>query len=790
MNFTILKISYRKLKKNKVYSIANIFGLTIGFAAFILIALFIRYEYSWDKANDNYNNIYRIQRNVTNARYVTSGNNISPHTQAMTAELIEGKFPEFEKVTVVRENGQAYLSVDNVNLVSENKGIAADTCFLNIFSSYQFIVGDKNIALNQPYSIIISETLAHKLFHKTDVLGEEVILDKKYSLTITGVYKDLPNNSSICPPYVISFSTLKPLYNIERSSLWCGNCMTFALLKPEADAKSAEKKIKHLYKNYEPFKYEELQLCPLSKVYLNFNDRNDYLIILKLFGMIGIFILLMSGFNYINLSLAQTSMRGKEVAIKKVIGSHKKSLVFQFLSETTSISIIALLFAIVLAKLFLPVFNNVVSKQITFNLISDWQFLVFLVIIAAVTGVLSGLYPAMVMSSNKITSLFNGNFMSNEHHSFSLKKMLITFQFAVALFLIVLTMSFSMQINYISHKDLGFKQQGLLYSQIDISGNNVSFNQLRDRLMKYPEILDVAVSENFPFVRQGGGTTNWEGGNPEEKITCRDNHISYNYLSMLGTNLIAGRNFSNTFIGDVGKNCIINESAAKCFGWDNPIGKRINDNRLTIVGVVKDFIYKDMHNAVEPGIYILSPDAVGGKQIFSFRINEENEAAVKAILTEELWKIFLKDPFEICSFSNAFANENAYQIYQSLNKSLYFFTFLNILLAIIGVFGLVAFTVARRTKEIGIRKINGSNPSQIFNILNRDYYFLLLFAAIIAFPSGWLAYMSIPSANKYPVQPWVLIFSIVIMLAIILISTSYLTIKAATRNPVEALRYE
>ncbi len=789
MNSLMFKLSYRKLMRNKIFSIANILGLTIGFASFILIALFIQYELNWDKSNDNYSQIFRLQRYVTNALYATAGNNISPHTRAITAELIEGKYPEFEKLTVIYEHNSAFLGTDDEHLVNEVGGIAADTCYFDVFT-YHFTEGDKTTALNQPYSIALSETLARKLFNKTDVLNQTVMLEKKVPLKVTGVYKDLPYNSSIRPPYILSFSTLKPLYNIERSSLWAGNCMTFAMLKRGVDAKVAENKIKNLFAGYDDIKYIEMQLCPLSKVYLNFNDRNDYLIVLKLFGLIGVFILLMSGFNYINLSLAQSSMRGKEVALKKVIGSRKKTLVAQFLSETISVSVISLMLALVLAYVALPVFNTIVDKHLSLNLLVDWKFGLLLLLIAVLTGVLSGIYPAVFMASNKISTLFKENFLGKERHSFSLKKALITLQFAISLFLIVLTTSFSMQIKYITDKDLGFEKNGLLYSRINISDNNVSFDQLRDRLLKHPDVYDVSLSENFPFVRQGGGTTNWEGANQDEKITCRFNRVSHNYLSMLGTHLVAGRNFSSSFKGDVGKNCIINETAAKCFGWDNPIGKRIKDNRLTIVGVVKDFVYKDMHNPVEPGVYILAPDMVSGDLILSFRINEKNEASVKSTLTEELEATFPNDPFEISDFSFAFVGENAYRIYQSFNKSLMFFTLLNVLLAIVGVFGLVAFTVARRTKEIGIRKINGSSPSSIFNLLNREYHFLILFSALFAFPSAWLVYMAIPSANKFPVQPWVFIVSIVMLLMIVLVSTSFLTIKAATRNPVEALRYE
>ncbi len=788
MNLIFLKLSLRKLQKTKVYSFTNLVGLTIGFTAFILIALFIRYELTWDKSHDKYDRIYRVQRYLSNAIY-SNNTNISPHSRPVTAQMIEGQFPEFEKVTVVRENGSAYLGVDATHLVHDEDGINADTCFFDLFS-YHFIEGDKTLALSRPYSVVLSETLAIKLFDKTNILGQTVLLEKKYPLTVTGVYRDLPFNSSLRPSYIISFSTLKPLQNIERSSLWAGDCMTYALLKSGVNAKVAENKIKHLFSGYEDLKYEELQLCPFSKVYLNFNDRNDYLMVLKLFGLIGIFILVMSGFNYINLSLAQASMCGKEMAVKKVIGGRRRALITQFLGETTGISLTALLISLILAKMFLPVFNNLVDKQIPFNIIIDWGFVLLLILIAVCTGLLSGLYPAWFMASNKITTLFKGSFFSAQQNSFSLKKALVTFQFAISLFLIVLTISFSMQIKYITHKDLGFTREGLLYTEINVSANHTKFHQLRDRLLQHPEITDVCMSKNFPFVSQGGGMTNWEGGDPNNEIVCRFNDVSYNYLSVLNTQLVTGRNFSSDFSGDVGKSCIINEAAVKCFGWDHPVGKRIHDNRLTVVGVVNDFIYHDMHNPVEPGILVLAPDTIIGNWTFAFRVKQNEQAAVRAMITNELEEVFPTDPFEVKDFPSAFNNENGFRIYHSVNKTLLFFTVLNILLAIVGMFGLVSFAVVRRTKEIGIRKINGSSPAGIFNLLNRDYYLLLFFAVLIAFPSAWLAYMSLPSANKLPAQPWIFILGASLMLIIVLVSTSYQTIKAATKNPVEALRYE
>lgn len=784
-----LKLWFRKLIGSKVYSVANILGLTLGFTAFILISLFIRYELNWDKSHENYDSIYRIQRHLIKNIYAVNGNNISPHTRPATAQLIEGVFPEFEKISVIREIGDGFLFTDKEHYVSDNKGIHADSCFFDIFT-YQFIAGNKETALDEPYSIVLSELMAENLFGSESALNKTVLLDKKYPLTVTGIYQNLPYNTSLRPNYIVSFSTLKPLQNITRNDIWTGDCMTYALLAPGSDAKLAQSKIRDIFSVNEKLNDEKLQLCPLSKVYLNFNDRSDYLIVLRLFALIGIFILAMSGFNYINLSLAKASMRGKEVAIKKVSGTRHESLILEFLGDTVAISLLALLLAFAVSAILLPVYSNVVDKHLEMNILTDWKFFLIMVLVAVATGILSGLYPALFFASQKITNLFKGDFFTRKREFFSLKKVLVASQFAISLFLIVLTMSFSMQIKYITQKNLGFEKDGLLYAQISASENEVLFDQMRDRILQHPEIKNVSMSRNLPFVRYGGGTTNWEGNDPETKINCRFNSISYDYLSVLEAKVLMGRNFSPDFPGDAGTACIINESAAKCFGWDDPIGKHISDNKLRIVGVVSNFVYQDMHNPIDPAVLVLAPNNVKGNWIFSFRTDNNDQQKARDIITTELRNTFPNDPFEIRDVSSAFNNENGFKIYHSVNKTLYFFTFMNVLLAVVGMFGLVSFSVSRRTKEIGVRKINGSSIFQIFNLLNSEYYVLMIYAVIVAFPFAWLVYSKIPSANKLPVQPWVLVISSVILLVIVLLSTSYQTIKAALQNPVEALRYE
>ena len=786
---SIWKISVRNILKHKIYSLINVLGLALGFSAFILIGLFIRQELSWDKSNEKYENIYRVQRHFTNAKYAVGGNEISPHTRAVTAQLLEKQFPEFEKITVLQQSNGKFLAATPDRQIYAETGIFADSCYFNVFT-YHFLEGEQHNATSDPFTVVLSKTMANKLFAGENALGKTVSFEKKYDLKVVGIYEDLPENTSLRPDFIASFSSLAKISKVTRSSVYAGDCMTFALLKPAIDPQFIQNKIKKLFSGFNDLEFEELELCPLSKVYLDYNGHGQYYFVLMLYGLIGLFILIMSAFNYINLTTANAATRRKEVAVKKVSGSSRTELIIQFLCETIIVSLLALALAFVLAKVFLPVFNSMVGKHIGLTWIHDWNFISLTILISIGIGIVSGIYPALFMSSHKIVTLFKSEVFGKGREKFSLKKALVVSQFSISAFLIMLTLSFSMQIRYLFQKDLGFNKENLVYTQMTTSNSGITFNQLRNRILTHPEIQEASMSRHIPFVSFGGGMTNWEGGPREEKVVCRFNEVSYDFAKNMGIRIVAGRDFSRDFPGDIGQSCLINETAAKSFGWENPIGKRLNDNRLTVVGVAKDFIFKDMHNGIEPSVMVLSPEEITGTWTFAFRVDKQNQQKAMMILTQEFKNTFPNDPFEFHDLPTYFANENTIKVYNAVNHTILFFTIFNIFLAMIGLLGLVSYTVERRTKEIGVRKINGSTVSGIFYLLSREYFILLFFSLLIAFPTAWWTYEKLPSANKLHISPWIFVLGGAIIFLIILITTSYQTIKAALRNPVEALRYE
>lgn len=774
--------------KNKYFSISNIAGLTLGFAGCIIISLFLIYEFSWDKSNANYERIYRVQRHSIKDVHAKDGSNISPHSYAITASMLE-EYPEFEKVTVISENNGKYLSAELEKQVYDKTGICADHNFFDVFT-YEFIKGNKENVLEEPFSIVLSESMADKLFKDENPLGKTVFFEKKIKLKVKGVYEDLPVNSSLRPSYIVSFSTLKRTGNVTRDKSWDGNCMNYVLLKPSVIPDEIKAKVKDLYANFEYHKFEKIQLCPLSKIHLSFNDRNDYYIVLFLYGLIGLFILAMSAFNYVNFTISNASTRGKEVAVRKVLGATRFSLFNQFQRDTILITLISIVLAFGLVEILLPFYNTFANSAVELSIISDWNVILIMVVIAIGIGFLSGSYPAIFMSSNKVIVLIKEGLFKTEKSKFNVRNGLVALQFTISIFLVCLSLFFNSQIDYMTNKDMGFRKENILYAVVNSSRTDVDFELFRNRLVDNPEIINASMSKNLPFVNFGGGMLNWEGAMPDEKINYRPNWVSFDFVKNMELEIIKGRDFSSDFKSDIGKACLINETALDCFGWEDPIGKRLNNNQYSVVGVVKDYHLRDMHNTIEPVVLYLSDGNIQGEWTFAFRYAEGSRDRVFNKLNKEFNTMFPDDPFEFSDVNTAFSNEQTFKIYQSIKKSIMFFTVFIILLAIMALLGMVSYVTMRRTKELGIRKINGSSIMNLFLLMNRDFFAILIISSLIALPLAYLGFDSLPGSYKIAPQFWVPIVSVLIITSIILITTGWQTWRAANRNPVEALRYE
>ena len=479
--------------------------------------------------------------------------------------------------------------------------------------------------------------------------------------------------------------------------------MNYVLLKPGVISTEFEKKIKNIFSSFKGFELQELQLCPMWKLQIGFNDRPDFIIVIGMFALIGLFVLIMSIFNYINLTIANASTRGKEVAIKKITGSNRNALIKQFLGESLILALLAAILAIILASLLLPVYNSIVNADIEFHLNQQYPLILLFMAFALLVGIGSGIYPAFIISSFPITDLFKRGLIKQGKNRINIRQVLVVIQFSISIFLICLSLFFLVQINYMTNKDLGFNKENLLYVKINASVKGKQFDDLRNRLLQNPEIVDASMSKNLPFVSLGGGMINCEGAAPDERISYRPNVVSYDFVDNMGLKIIQGRNFSRQLTSDIENACLINETALRCFNFDNPIGKRIKNNSLTIIGVVKIFQFKDMHNNIEPAVLTLASGEMNGEWSFAFRYSAGNRSKVRTLLESEFNHLFPNDPFEFHEMVEAFQNESTMKTYQVIKKSIVFFTLFNIFLAVMGLYGLVSFATIRRKKEISIQ---------------------------------------------------------------------------------------
>jgi putative ABC transport system permease protein len=773
----------RNIRKYKLNSIINIGGLTIGFCAFMLIGLFVKYEYSWDKSNVKYQRIYRVQQ------VIDKKGEIWTQIPANVPSLLEKRYPEVEKAVLYCETWGQFLSTDGREQFFESYGAYTDPAFFDIFT-YKFLYGNPQTALNQPASIILSQYLARKFFPKGSALGKSITLDKKFTFTVTGVYDDLPQNCTIKPTYLLSFDAFEKVTGWKnfRSDMGSSSFRAFVLLKPGINSAQLDRKIANINQNNPKFRDARYFLLPMSQFYLKPVNKDDYMVALFGYFLIAVFILLLVSINFINYTIANASVRANEIAVRKVNGSSRFNLVMQFITESFLTVVISVVLAFALADLALPFFNRVVVREISFSFPGSTAFIAWMLIGSAGMGLLASIYPAFYLSSIKSYTLLRGKLF---HSTKSLlRKTLVTFQFVISLLLISGSIILIQQLNYMVHKDLGFNKENLLFTLVKSSNKSGSFDDLRNRMLKYPEITDACFSENLPFYWSNGLIVGWEGGLPNDRINIRTNRVNYDFIRVMDMKIIAGRGFSRDFVSDSAKSCIINETAVRTFGWKDPLGKTIDNGRWHVIGIVKDFHPFSVHEKIPPFLLELNRGDMDGAVFYTFRIAPGKMQEAKQILEAEFAKFFPNDPFQFINYSLFFSKDETFKTYGTIRNTFLFFTILNILLTIFGLLGLISFATQRRTKEIGIRKINGGSVGKIYFMLNKEYLLLLLIASFIAIPVNIYMYPFLPFNYRFGLSPWVFVWSILVLVLISVATTGYFTYKAARRNPSETLRYE
>ncbi|MDO3625109.1 ABC transporter permease [Mucilaginibacter sp. BT774] len=806
-----LRSAWRNIARHKFISFINISGLTIGITCCLLILIYILNELSYDRYNENSDRTYR----VTRIFYSRDGSE-NLHLSAVAppfGPLLKVAFPDIEKVTRVLPNGTTVFRYKD-KLFNEKNGFFADENFFNVFS-VNVTEGDKKTALDDPYSVMITPEIARKYFGNEDPINKTVILDNtKHEFKVTGVFEPLPSNSHMHPNMLLSFNTLKDsiIYGEKQLETNYGNnsFYTYLLLPKNYNAKMISGQLNNFLDKYvhmpgtppniKTSQTTKLTMEKLTDIHLmsHLDDEIEpagSMTRVYIFSIIALFILLIACINYMNLSTARSALRAKEIGVRKVIGAQRKEIIRQFLGESILVTWVALILATVFSWLLVPYINQLAHLNLTFSSLFRWNILIGILCLPFFIGLLSGLYPAVFMSSFKPVYVLKG-VLKVGSGNISFRKVLVVVQFSVSIVLIVATTVVFQQLSYIENKSLGFNKDHILVT--GYTGTlTKQFESFKQELLKNPAILAVGRSSRIPSGRllDDQGAQVIEGGksvptNIELKYITTD----FGFMDTYGMRMAAGRNFSKEYLTDTA-NYVINETAVQQLGWktaQNAIGKDLTygNTKGKVIGVVHDFHFESLHQPIIPMLFFLPAPSSGYYNSISIKLNGNNvQSAINTI--KETWHQYVPNvPFDYTFLDDRF--QKLYDAEQQESKLFTIFSCLAIFIACLGLFGLSAFTISQRIKEIGVRKVLGASVSQIVVELSRSFMKLVIISAIVALPVSWLLMHKwlLDFASRIELSWWVFLGAGITAFIIAFATIGMQTVKAANVNPVKSLRSE
>jgi putative ABC transport system permease protein len=780
-----LKIAWRNLWKNKLFSLINILGLALGMACSLLIMLWVNDELSMDKFHENDARLYRFMNN----QHYTGVINTFNSTPGMLAENVVKDIPEIQMASQILWEETPLFRVGNV--MGKERGRYVERDYLQMFS-FGLAQGDPKTALQGPNNVVIAQNIADKYFKGKNPIGQTIRIDNNDNVIVTGVLKEIPKSSSIKFDFLMSFERWRKTN--AWATQWNNNgprCV--ALLAPNADVDKVNAKLKGYIRSKDPDNGNELFLQKYSESYLysNFKDgkqaggRIEYV---KIFSMVAVFILLIACINFMNLATARSVKRAKEVGIRKVVGAYRGSLIGQFMGESLLVALLALGVSALLVLALLPTFNELTGKYIQLRLTQP-LFGGLLLGLAAVTGLVAGSYPALFMSSLNPVRVLKGS-LKFQPSATLFRRGLVVFQFSISIVLILGMLVVYHQLDFLQTKKIGFERENQVYIPIegDLGGKYAAFKQ---QLMQAPGIKSVTCSQATPL--QVGSTTggvSWPGKDTTQSFLFSQNGVAYDYLKTMGITLAQGRDFDPSF-GTDSTGLIINEVAAKIMNYKDPVGKEITfgGTKCHIVGVAKDFHHSSVQVAIDPLILYLQPKTENwGYVVVRTQAGQAKQAL--ASMEQSFKKFNPNFPFEYWFTDQEFqATFRSESIISTLSN---YFAFLAIFISCLGLFGLAAFTAEQRTKEIGIRKVLGASVTNLVGMLSKDFIVLVLIATLIAFPLAW--YLMNDWLEKYAyrieINWWIFALTALLAVSVALLTVSYQAIKAALMNPVKSLKTE
>jgi putative ABC transport system permease protein len=801
MSKNSLVTALRNLTKYKVFSTINIMGLAVGMSICILIMLWVIKELSYDRYHANADHIYRLCMDAN-----IGGNQIqAPISNSPTASAMIQDFPEVIDAVRIQTQDKVLVELGSKRFYEENVAYADNSIF-NVFS-FPMIGGDPKTALATAFSIVLTRSMAEKYFGDEDPIGKTLRLNGEHDYTVTGIVQDVPVNSHFIFDMLCSFETL---YQEDREHLeqWLEfSYATYLLLAENSDYHALEQKFpafidRHMGKELTSIGSTiDYFLQPLTDIHLysqmNLASSDDGDIEnVYLFSCIALFVLLIACFNFINLSTARSSMRAKEVGVRKTFGAVKGKLIQQFLGESIIYSFLSLILAVILLEIFIPVFNSITQDRLTVDYFHPPWLIPGLAALALIVGLVAGIYPAFFLSSFKPIRVFKGNLRLGAANV-RFRSALVVSQFAISIALIIGTFTIYDQLLYMRHKKLGFIQDQVLVITEVNDAPGQALHTLKHELAKITGVVSVSETNRIPGEDIRKSVFVPEGYSEDQAQMMDQIYADPDYIPTLGIEMAAGRNFSADLAMDTSESVIINETAARKFGWDNPVGKliktpNITENGLewipkTVIGMVKDFHNTSLHLKIEPLAirYLTSnPDLI------CVKVSGDDITHTINLITKKWDEIYPNRPMDYFFLDESF--DRMYRSDERLGNIALSFAVLAIFVGCLGLFGMSSFTAERRTKEIGIRKTLGASAIGIVGLLSREFLVLVTVANVLAWPIGYYAMYKWLQSFAYHANLSAIPFMFAGLLALLiaLVTVCFQSIKAALANPVDSLRYE
>jgi putative ABC transport system permease protein len=786
-----LKVALRNLLRNKVYSFINIGGLAVGMAVAMLIGFWVWDELSFNKSHKNYDRIAQVWQNVKFDADVATYSSLP----IPLAEELRGKYPDFEAVSVASNNYAHILTMGEQKFSKEGSFVEPD---FTEMMSLKMVAGSRT-GLKEINSIMLSESLAKTFFNSENPINKVIKIDNKASAKVVGVYKDFPNNSDFKDVLFLApwdlYLTIESNANNTKNEWDANSFLIFTQIKKEADFAKVSAKIKDIrMKRDNPPPYKPaFFLHPMSKWHLYSDFKNGVNIggtitFVWLFGIIGLFVLLLACINFMNLSTARSEKRAKEVGVRKAIGSMRGQLISQFLSESLLVVVFSFMLSLLLVEFSLPFFNQVSDKSMSI-LWSNPLFWLIGIGVSLLTGLVAGSYPALYLSSFQPIKVLKGTFRVGRFASIP-RKVLVVVQFTVSVTLIIGTIVVYRQIEFAKNRPIGYSQNGLIEVEMNTPELYGHYDVLRSELLKTGAVAEISESSSS-MTREDGGVTNvdWRGKNPEFHPLLAKNNVTYEFGKTVGWQLAQGRDFSKAFSSD-SSSIILNETALKLMGFKNPLDEFVKwgDKQYKVIGIIKDLMRENPYGEVTPAFFILNYDNVS---VINIKLNPQLSARESLSKIESIFKkLNPSSPFIYSFVNEEYAQK--FGLEERISKLSTFFAILAIFISCLGLFGLASFMAEQRTKEIGVRKVLGASTANLWALLSKDFVILVIISLLIASPiayyfmNNWIQNYTFRTEISW----WIFVVSGAGALLITLLTVSYQAVKAALANPVKSLRTE